>query len=80
VQDIHKKVENEEAEAIENPPINESEGPVQEGEKPENAPSTDENSSHLGDVDDTRAVVAAAKWVQKVHKVSTLDSLWYERL
>jgi tetratricopeptide (TPR) repeat protein len=80
VQDIQKKVENKEVEAIEKPPSNESEGPVQEEEKPENAPSTDENSSHLGDVDDIGAVVAAAKWVQKVHKISTLDSLWYERL
>lgn len=93
--DIEKKVESEEVAAVAKPsneseppvlaavekPSNESEGPVQEEEKNiENKVSADENSSHLGEVDDAEAVAAASKWVQRIHKVSTLDSLWYERL
>ncbi|KAE9369344.1 hypothetical protein N431DRAFT_380216 [Stipitochalara longipes BDJ] len=49
--------------------------------QPENKASADDNSSHLEDeVSDQDAVAVAAKWVQKLHKISTLDSLWHERL
>jgi tetratricopeptide (TPR) repeat protein len=72
-------VESEKVEEAENP-SNESELPLQEEEKPEGGASVKEDSDTVSEVDDAQAVAEAAEWVQKIHKVSTLDSLWYERL
>lgn len=43
-------------------------------------PEDDDNDYLEKYVSDQAAVAAAAKWVQKLHKISILDSLWYERL
>jgi tetratricopeptide (TPR) repeat protein len=66
----------------------EEDGPTQKAvaievikDQPENKATDDDNISYLEEeVSDHDAVTGAAKWVQKLHKISALNSLWYERL
>jgi tetratricopeptide (TPR) repeat protein len=77
VEAIEAVEETEEAKKVAKPG-NESELAVEEP-KTVTVTAEDDNISFIGFFE-TDTVAAAAKWVQRLYKVSTLDSLWYERL
>jgi tetratricopeptide (TPR) repeat protein len=77
VEAVEAVEETEEAKEVAKPG-NETELAVEEP-KTDTVTAEDDNISFIGFFE-TDTVAAAAKWVQRLYKVFTLDSLWYERL